>query len=113
MTGQGEGLRARLAELIWNTSRADEGTISATGANHVADAILRDGLLVPVGPLREIAEEWDEKGEGHGARAMSGKASTGEALMQAAAGGARKCSADDLRALLDRLTTPTAEEADR
>lgn len=29
-----------LAEAIWNASRADEGTISATGANHVAAALL-------------------------------------------------------------------------
>jgi hypothetical protein len=33
-------LRYRLAEAIWTASRADEGTISATGANHVADALL-------------------------------------------------------------------------
>ena len=32
--------RNRLAETIWNASRADEGTISATGANVVADAIM-------------------------------------------------------------------------
>ncbi|HUX72122.1 MAG TPA: hypothetical protein VMV41_16520 [Cellulomonadaceae bacterium] len=32
--------RKALARVIWNTSRADEGTISATGANHVADAVL-------------------------------------------------------------------------
>ena len=35
-----ETLRGRLAEAIWRTSRADEGTISATGANHIADALL-------------------------------------------------------------------------
>lgn len=29
----------KLAETIWNASRADEGTISATGANHVAKAV--------------------------------------------------------------------------
>lgn len=29
-----------LARTIWHTSRADEGTISATGANHVATAVL-------------------------------------------------------------------------
>ena len=29
-----------LAEIIWNASRADEGTISATGANVVARAVL-------------------------------------------------------------------------
>lgn len=33
-----------LAELIWTASRADEGTISATGADHLA-AVIRDWLL--------------------------------------------------------------------
>lgn len=32
--------RDALAEVIWTASRDDEGTISATGANHVADAVL-------------------------------------------------------------------------
>jgi hypothetical protein len=32
---------ARYAEAIWKTSRADEGTISATGANIVARAVIR------------------------------------------------------------------------
>jgi hypothetical protein len=35
-----ENIRERLAEAIWNASRADEGTISATGAGIVADALL-------------------------------------------------------------------------
>lgn len=35
-----DDLRAKIAETIWNTSRADEGTISATGANIIADALL-------------------------------------------------------------------------
>lgn len=34
--------RDRLASVVWEASRADEGTISATGANVVADAIIRD-----------------------------------------------------------------------
>lgn len=34
--------RSRLGLIIWNTSRTDEGSISATGATIVADAILRD-----------------------------------------------------------------------
>ncbi|MFS0885201.1 hypothetical protein [Aeromicrobium sp. 179-A 4D2 NHS] len=29
-----------VAKVVWETSRADEGTISATGANHVAKALL-------------------------------------------------------------------------
>ena len=43
----------QLAEVIWAASRADEGTISATGANIVARAVLgsewlaeRDARLV-------------------------------------------------------------------
>lgn len=32
--------REQLGKVIWDTSRADEGTISATGANIIADAIL-------------------------------------------------------------------------
>lgn len=32
-----------LARLIWETSRADEGTISATGADIIAEAILNAG----------------------------------------------------------------------
>lgn len=39
--------RDALAELIWTTSRNDEGTISATGANIVADAILAAGWTPP------------------------------------------------------------------
>lgn len=35
------------ARLIWETSRADEGTISATGADHVARALREAGLLAP------------------------------------------------------------------
>lgn len=35
--------RHELARVIWETSRGDEGTISATGANIVADAILAAG----------------------------------------------------------------------
>lgn len=37
-----------LAETIWKASRADEGTISATGANHVAAAIRN--LFVVIDP---------------------------------------------------------------
>lgn len=29
-----------VAKVVWETSRADEGTISVTGANHVAKALL-------------------------------------------------------------------------
>lgn len=34
------GYREALADAIWTASRADEGTISATGANHVAEAVV-------------------------------------------------------------------------
>ncbi len=33
----------KLGRIIWNTSRADEGTISYIGANHIAEAILASG----------------------------------------------------------------------
>jgi hypothetical protein len=32
--------REALGSVIWHASRADEGTISVTGANIIADAIL-------------------------------------------------------------------------
>ena len=42
---------SQLAELIWNTSRADEGTISSAGSNIIARAILaRFRLPVPIEP---------------------------------------------------------------
>ena len=42
-------LASALAEVIWNTSRNDEGTISTTGANHVAAAVLSSGFVAPIG----------------------------------------------------------------
>lgn len=42
-TEPGVSERYELARVIWETSRGDEGTISATGANIVADAILAAG----------------------------------------------------------------------
>lgn len=44
-----------LAELIWTASRADEGTISAIGAQHVARAIVEAGWHQGL-----QAEAWDE-----------------------------------------------------
>lgn len=35
----------RVASLIWETSRADESTISAIGARHVAEALAQAGML--------------------------------------------------------------------
>lgn len=32
--------KSEIAKLIWETSRADEGTISATGADIIADALM-------------------------------------------------------------------------
>lgn len=40
--------REALGKIIWETSRADEASISATGANIVADAILASGWSRPV-----------------------------------------------------------------
>lgn len=42
-----------LANLIWQTSRNDEGTISATGANIIAKAIIGAGYEPPV-PIDEF-----------------------------------------------------------
>lgn len=45
-------LKTDLARIIWETSRADEGTISATGANIVAAALIPKVEQV-------VAEVWD------------------------------------------------------
>lgn len=37
-----------LGKLIWETSHADEGTISATGANIVAQAILASDFVAQI-----------------------------------------------------------------
>lgn len=53
-----------LARLIWHTSRADESTISATGANIVAAAVLASSWLaerdarVQAEALRGAANEY-------------------------------------------------------
>lgn len=36
-----------LAQIIWNTSHADEGTISAAGANKIAAALMAAGWCPP------------------------------------------------------------------
>lgn len=36
-----------IARVIWETSRADEGTISATGANHIAKTLLTKFKMEP------------------------------------------------------------------
>lgn len=58
--------RDRLAEVIWEASRADEGTISATGANIVAAAVRaylasesQVGGLPEVGVMREWCVDCD------------------------------------------------------
>lgn len=54
--------RGRLAAIIWEASRADEGTISATGANIVADAILAaDSEQAAV--IRAVTAVVDELGD--------------------------------------------------
>jgi len=45
--------RDALAKAIWEASRADEGTISATGANHVADALIASGAVVDADTLAD------------------------------------------------------------
>lgn len=55
-------LERQIAELIWTTSRADEGTISATGANIIAAALLplireREAAAWERA-LREAADKW-------------------------------------------------------
>ena len=44
------------AEIIWNASRNDEGTISATGAKIVAQAIINSSFIAQV-----QAEAWDSE----------------------------------------------------
>jgi hypothetical protein len=50
--------RSDLGRLIWETSQRDEGTISVTGANIVAGAILAAGYRKPrtVSTVEEIRE---------------------------------------------------------
>ncbi|MDQ7877334.1 hypothetical protein Q9R08_05020 [Microbacterium sp. QXD-8] len=43
--GTAEDPRDSMARIIWETSRADEGTISATGANIVARALAATGFF--------------------------------------------------------------------
>lgn len=49
--------RSELGNIIWTTSHRDEGTISATGANIIADAIMDAGYQRPR-PI-STAEELD------------------------------------------------------
>ena len=42
-----EATREQVGRVVWETSRVDEGTISATGANIVADAILAAFHVTP------------------------------------------------------------------
>jgi len=37
--------RNEIARIIWETSRDDEGSISATGANIIADALVAAGYV--------------------------------------------------------------------
>lgn len=67
--------RAEIARTIWHTSRNDEGTISATGANIIADALLagpvcdlwaeRDALRAQVAAVAKFADafkhQWNQK----------------------------------------------------
>jgi len=59
--------RNGLAEVIWTASRADEGTISAIGAEWVADAILDSAWLAEqyaaqrAGAVREALSEVERR----------------------------------------------------
>lgn len=68
MSTENEDLKA-LAEVIWTASRADESTISAIGADHVAMAVLGSDVLADIkraakiAALREAAAEWAQEYE--------------------------------------------------
>jgi hypothetical protein len=47
MTNDSSPYGSELGRLIWETSRADEGTISFAGANIIADAIRAAGYFSP------------------------------------------------------------------
>ena len=49
--------KAKLAEFIWATSRADESTISATGADVIAAALIRAGLAAAMSGEHQDATE--------------------------------------------------------
>lgn len=55
---QNEEAREALGQIIWDTSRAGESTISATGANIVADAILAAGYRLSDEARAEWATEY-------------------------------------------------------
>lgn len=59
------GEERALAELIWTTSRGDESTISATGANIIADAIMDSGWLI-LRDARSRAEALREAADAYG-----------------------------------------------
>jgi len=54
-------LEQGIAKLIWEASRVDEGSISATGANIIASALVAHGYgKLPLDPLPYYVEEADE-----------------------------------------------------
>ena len=53
---------SELAKLIWETSHADEGTISATGAEHIARAILASGEVVTKAVHERAVEQAEQRG---------------------------------------------------
>lgn len=58
-------LTRSIAEVIWTTSRNDEGTISATGANIVAAAVVEHLGLTEEDrwvPVAESGERWPPRG---------------------------------------------------
>ena len=53
--------REALARVIWETSRADESTISVTGANIVADAVIAHFSAQPTGGEVEVTDDMVER----------------------------------------------------
>lgn len=91
----------RLAKIIWTASRADESTISATGANIVAEAILAsDWLKVAV---QAEGYEWHQTAYTERARAEAAEAERDTARREA----------DDLRAQLGDLADEWETRAER
>ena len=89
-TSEGRGLRTEIARTIWDTSRNDEGTISATGANIIADALL-------AGPLAGLVAEVERLRD----RLRAEHNLTTDALAQVAAVAELQADRDRLREALD------------
>jgi hypothetical protein len=68
---------SELAQIIWRASRADESTISATGANVVADAVVLAGYhkdIAPNSPLNKVLDTLREVYRSYGRRGPEAEA---------------------------------------